>query len=149
MVITKEEMAAGFSERLKDSLFAMGQSQSDLARSIGASATAISTYLKGRLPEAHLLLAIAQSLNIEVQWLLTGEGPMRRGEEKVTSGGSEFDVPGGLSAAEARLVALFRRLTKVQKGKMPNLMSFLATEEQEEFAQEVEELKKELEKETG
>ena len=35
------------------------------------------------------------------------------------------------------------------QAKMPNLMSFLATEEQEEFNHEVEEFKKELEKGAG
>jgi len=52
-----------------------GVTQSELAERSGVSQGAISRYLNGKAsPKAEELLKLADTLNVDMKWLMTGEG---------------------------------------------------------------------------
>lgn len=68
-----------FSDRLRDAMNAEGLNQADLARKVGLSRAAINQVVsgttKGMKPDN--LVAVARALNVRIEWLATGEEPMR------------------------------------------------------------------------
>jgi transcriptional regulator with XRE-family HTH domain len=56
-----------------------GAKNSEIARKIGVSDQAVGDYMRGRLPNADVLIKIRESANADLNWLLTGE------EEKVVN----------------------------------------------------------------
>ena len=76
----------GFSERLAHLIKQEGgrAKKQAFARRIGVKPQQLSRYLKGQLPDAPMLLAIAEVGQVSIDWLLTGrEG--RGGEERGVS----------------------------------------------------------------
>ena len=58
-----------------------GLPQADFANSIGINVNTLRAYEKDRnSPTAETILAISENIGVNPSWLLTGEGPMRRGE---------------------------------------------------------------------
>jgi len=75
---------------------------SSFAREVGLSPAAVRKYKKeGSVPRADIAVRIAKAANVEIAWLLTGEGPMRRSEIK----GIPVDVA---EAAAVGLAASYR-----------------------------------------
>lgn len=69
-----------FGKRLDRYIFDAGLSKSKLAEMVDVSPSAIGAYInEGRIPEAPILLKIAQSLNVSMEVLLTGEVEAKRG----------------------------------------------------------------------
>ena len=65
-----------FGIRLKGLMKRAGLNNKKLADNISAAPSTITPYVDvGRIPEAPILLKIAQLLNISMEFLLTGEGP--------------------------------------------------------------------------
>lgn len=129
-----------------------GKSRAGFAKECGISRPALVNYEEGRIPGTEEAIKIAAATSVTIDWLLTSEGPMRRGEEEVPNaagGGATYGVPGGLSAFEAKLIALFRRLLPHKQKRFPGLVAFLADEEASDFMQEIKELEEELKKVTG
>lgn len=62
-----------FGKRLERYIFEAGINNKKLAEKIGVSPSTIGNYTEGRIPEAPILLKIAQSLNISMEELLTGK----------------------------------------------------------------------------
>ncbi len=61
--------------RLKDTILDSGQSQKEIAERAGLAANTLSNYVTGkRTPDALIAARLAQMLDVEVGWLLTGEG---------------------------------------------------------------------------
>jgi transcriptional regulator with XRE-family HTH domain len=72
-----------FAERLKEAIG--DEPVRSFGRRAGISEGALRQYLKGnRFPDLDLLAAIADTANVNLLWLATGEGPMR-GESVVAS----------------------------------------------------------------
>jgi SOS-response transcriptional repressor LexA len=66
---------SGFGERLKK---AFGNAtNTEIAEKIGSSSSAITNYIKGRIPELDILDVIAHSTRCSLHWLLTGKGQQR------------------------------------------------------------------------
>jgi transcriptional regulator with XRE-family HTH domain len=63
----------GFSDRLIE-VFGTDK-PAEIQRKTGIPYHTVRNYLKGRLPEADVLLIIAAVTNVSIHWLLTGEGP--------------------------------------------------------------------------
>ena len=80
------EVLQGFSERLASLITREGgrAKKQTFARKIGVKPQQLSRYLKGQLPDAPTLLAIAEVGQVSVDWLLTGR-EMRGGEERGAS----------------------------------------------------------------
>lgn len=85
-------MAVRFGDRLRQALLEKSWSNSQLARQVQASrkleappTRTIGLYLSGRrLPEAPLLVAVADALGVSADWLLGGHGPMYRNQPTET-----------------------------------------------------------------
>jgi transcriptional regulator with XRE-family HTH domain len=85
-MLSHHEALQGFSERLahlvkQESGRAKKQA---FARRIGVKPQQLSRYLKGQLPDAPTLLAIAEVGQVSIDWLLTGR-EVRGGEERGAS----------------------------------------------------------------
>jgi hypothetical protein len=82
MPLHHEELQ-GFSERLAHLIKQEGgrAKKQAFARRIGVKPQQFSRYLKGQLPDAPTLLAIAEVGQVSVDWLLTGR-EVRSGEEQ-------------------------------------------------------------------
>jgi transcriptional regulator with XRE-family HTH domain len=58
----------------------LGITQAEMAARTGIALRTYSHYISGRTPSAELLEAVGR-MGFNIFWLLTGEGPMRQGEE--------------------------------------------------------------------
>ncbi len=79
-----------FSERLRQLI---GEnSVSSFGKKCGIGESTLRQYLKGGMPGLDKLVAIAETGNVNIEWLATGDGPMRLGEKvKEDSTTSEDD----------------------------------------------------------
>ncbi|HEX3557913.1 MAG TPA: AAA family ATPase [Pyrinomonadaceae bacterium] len=57
-------------------------SQSEIARQLGVSNSAVTNYVEGRIPPAEMLTKIADLTGYSIHWLITGEGPRRSNEHE-------------------------------------------------------------------
>lgn len=79
-----ESNRKGFAERLTQLLDS--RSASSFARACGFSQTSMTKYLKGlQEPTRPNLIAIAKEGNVNLEWLMCGTGPMRKGDGATTS----------------------------------------------------------------
>src|SRR5262245_51775067 len=76
----------GFSERLAHLITKEGgrAKKQAFARRIGVKPQQLSRYLKGQVPDAPTLLAIAEVGQVSVDWLLTGREVRSREEQRVS-----------------------------------------------------------------
>ena|ERR671935_2910494 len=85
-MLSHHEAVQGFSERLAHLIkHEDGRAKKQaFARKIGVKPQQLSRYLKGQLPDAPTLLAIAEVGQVSIDWLLTGR-EARGGEERGAS----------------------------------------------------------------
>lgn len=89
--------------RLREALASLGFSIKDAAESAGIPYRSMQNYLRGeREPGAEALKLISEQLGISVDWLLTGEGEMRKGASSPNSV--------ELTPQESALLELFKQL---------------------------------------
>lgn len=72
---------------------------------------------EGVPPKANHLAAIAQSTGISIDWLLTGEGPMHRGQATAMSA-NEGTAAYGLTEEEATLLEIYNDLSDDYKDEL-------------------------------
>ncbi len=95
----------GINDRLKLVLDSLGLKISEASEKTGVPYRSWQNYLSGaREPKAEALTLICTRLGIYSDWLLTGEGPMRRGEDGTAAPASAE------SPREQALLALWREL---------------------------------------
>ncbi|KAF0145067.1 MAG: putative HTH-type transcriptional regulator ImmR [Nitrospirae bacterium] len=98
-----------FGKRLEYMMKSAGFSKKKLADTIGASPSAIGTYIKeGRIPEAPILYKIAQSLKKSMEELLTGELPVM-----TTYSDAVKEPPAEYTSMPPRVQALIEKLTLI------------------------------------
>ncbi len=84
MARDKSAFLSSFGRRLKEARKASGMSQVELAPLIGLAKDSVSRYERGEVsPNAELVMLLAVSLGVSADWLLTGEGEMRRTRQGV------------------------------------------------------------------
>lgn len=66
---------ANFGLRLREAF--KGASQTEIARQLGISNSAVTNYVEGRIPPAEMLIKIADLSGYSIHWLITGDGPKR------------------------------------------------------------------------
>ncbi len=69
-------MSDNFQQRLSKAIHASGMAKREVAEAVGVQPPALSRWLSGTIPEARHLSSLAQTLNIPVNWLISGEGPL-------------------------------------------------------------------------
>src|ERR1700751_1405021 len=57
-------------------------SQSEIARQLGLSNSAVTNYVEGRIPPAETLIKMADLTGYSIHWLMTGEGSRRVREQE-------------------------------------------------------------------
>lgn len=68
-------MNENFSTRLARAIEQAGLPKKDVASAVGVHPPALSRWLNGSVPESRYLIALANTLNVRVNWLLNGDGP--------------------------------------------------------------------------
>ncbi|MGR3897123.1 helix-turn-helix domain-containing protein [Pseudomonas sp. 1176_21] len=100
----------GIGERIRQAIEARGLSLKEAAKSCGLSYSSLQNWVGGlREPRPEALIALGSHLGISIDWLLTGEGGMFRGESEPQVGGSPNDPQ------EEAILALFRSLGEAGK----------------------------------
>ena len=70
-------MDTPLAQRITKARSSLGWSQAELAQASGIAAAQISRYEQGRShPRPEAIGKLAKALNVQFEWLLTGEGPM-------------------------------------------------------------------------
>lgn len=69
-----------FGLRLREAF--TGVSQTEIARQLGVSNSAVTNYVEGRIPPAEMLIKIADLTGHSIHWLITGDGTKRVYEQK-------------------------------------------------------------------
>jgi transcriptional regulator with XRE-family HTH domain len=64
----------GLGERIRTRRRDLSLSQDSLAKAAGVNQTTLSRWERGEVPIAESLRAIADTLDVSIDWLLTGEG---------------------------------------------------------------------------
>jgi transcriptional regulator with XRE-family HTH domain len=82
-MLSPPDALQGFSQRLALLIQREGGrgKKQAFAQKIGVKPQQLSRYLKGQIPDAPILLAIAAVGQVSVDWLLTGREPGEAGEE--------------------------------------------------------------------
>lgn len=98
------------SKRLRAVLDLRGLSIKDAAELCEIPYRTLQNYLLDeRDPNAKSLVAIGTKLGISIDWLLTGDGPMQRGEE-VSTPTQQASISSEISPREQAILELFRAL---------------------------------------
>ena len=102
-----------FQYRLQKVIAERRMSAADLSRATGLSSCAISNYINGKyLPKQDKCYAIAQALDVDPGWLLTGVEPTRQPEKVV--------IP---QTEEARFVSVaMDKMPKEERKKAVNVL---------------------------
>lgn len=78
----QEKTQKSIGERIRQLWISSGEQQDEFVKSLGISTVTLSNYMNGkRKPDSEFLFAIKKKLNIRLDWLLAGDGPMRPVEE--------------------------------------------------------------------
>lgn len=89
-------------ERVERARKESGKSQSELARQVGISPQAIQSIEAGNVRMTRYLLDIAEILDVRVQWLRRGDGPMREPGLGLAEDDVAFDAGPGFGPARSR-----------------------------------------------
>ncbi len=82
-------MKNSFGERLL--LAFNGAKQVEIAERLNITPTAVRNYLSGRIPDGDKLHQISEETNVNIHWLITGEGPSEIQTERTVPLKREFD----------------------------------------------------------
>jgi len=96
----KQENLRDFGIRLKKA-FAFAPN-TEIARALKLSNSAISTYMDGRVPPAETLTEISRLTGYSIHWLLMGEGPERAGENTTRRSKAQAIVLANVKGGEAK-----------------------------------------------
>jgi transcriptional regulator with XRE-family HTH domain len=91
----------------------------DFARKIGVNTATFHNYVaKGRLPNAETLFAIKKHLNVDMNWLIGGQGDMTAGVEPL----DEIALTRSISAVEKFLDETGKTLPPRKKAQLVSLI---------------------------
>ncbi len=71
---SKINIPANFSERLSLSISRDGRTKAQIAEAVGVKPPALSRWLAGSLPDHENARELAAALNVDVHWLINGDG---------------------------------------------------------------------------
>lgn len=107
---TEKDEQTATSSRLREAIQAKGLKLKEAAELCGIPYRSLQNYtLCLREPNADALRMISSHLGISSDWLLTGEGPMRRGDADVASG-QQSSTAAEMTPREQAILDLFRSL---------------------------------------
>ena len=104
-----------FTDRIKATIALVGSAEK-LAYNSGMSARVIGQYLSGKTdPTRKKLIALAEAAGVNTDWLVTGVGPMKKGEREVLAPELLTVIIEGLDDLET---ALGKKLTYAEKAEI-------------------------------
>ena len=116
-----------FGKRLKIALKSSGYTQSKITEELNLSKNAITNYVNGRLPKADILYDIAKTLNVSMEWLLTGsESESKFNDEKTSFNKNLIE----LTEEEINIIRLYRKLSETDKIKVEGFLEINAAKEE-------------------
>jgi transcriptional regulator with XRE-family HTH domain len=117
-------------ERLRECRQALGLSQAALAESTGSAKTTIQQYERGdSIPGGRFLRAL-HAMGVNVNWLLSGIGPMRARDLVATSCILHEDLMSScLAGLEEHLVAVHQTLPPAKKAELVLALAHLLLEQ--------------------
>ncbi|MBN2461125.1 MAG: helix-turn-helix domain-containing protein [Candidatus Cloacimonetes bacterium] len=78
-------------ERLQQLLLKLDLSQIGLARALGTSNVVVNRYINNKtMPDYNFLRKLGSSFRVNINWLLTGDGPIFAGEEITNIGNRQY-----------------------------------------------------------
>ncbi|MCM2317966.1 MAG: helix-turn-helix domain-containing protein [Pseudomonas sp.] len=109
--MSQEEFSQmGIGKRIRMAIDALGLTIRQASELTGISYSSLQNWIgEHREPRPDALITIGSRLGISIDWLLTGEGPMRR-EEATPAVAAEEPAAPGISPREAAMLELFRSL---------------------------------------
>lgn len=117
-----------FSERLRYALKSAGYTQKRITEELSLSKNAITNYVKGRIPDATILYKLSKTLNVTMEWLLTGEDPNQQNSSNEES--KVEHILGKLSDEEIHFIELLRNLDDHEKAKIEGMLELKTAEAQ-------------------
>src|SRR5437660_5382382 len=72
LLLVNQHKRSPFGYRLKEAF--QGLPNKEIARKLGVSNSAVTTYMLGRIPPAEMLIEISRLTGRSIHWLITGEG---------------------------------------------------------------------------
>lgn len=114
-----------FGERLKIALKSSGYSQSKITEELNLSKNAITNYVNGRLPKADILYDIAKSLNVSMEWLLTGTDSESKFNDAKTSFNKNFIE---LNEKELNVINMYRKLNNDTQRQIDGMLEIKVSE---------------------
>lgn len=114
-----------FGERLKIALKSSGYTQSKITEELNLSKNAITNYVNGRLPKADILYNIAKTLNVSMEWLLTGIEFESKFNDKKTSFNQNFIE---LNERELNVINLYRKLNNDTQRQIEGMLEIKVSE---------------------
>lgn len=119
-------------ERFSELRHKLKLSKEALGEVAGTSSTSIANIEAGRTksPSADILAAISTQLNVSLDWLIFGQGPMLKGQQSETTGltSAEATIE---RATELASVPLLREIIDTQKETITDLRGMVATLKEE------------------
>lgn len=119
-------------DRLKSAMQRNGITQQELAVSVGVTQPAIGKLVRGETSNSRYLFQIAKSLNVSLEWLVSGDGDPQRGMRADPSPDppnvvSEISSPNYINETKNssiidEFISLFRELTEEQQKQVIDLM---------------------------
>lgn len=103
-------------KRFKDFRKKLNLTQAKLAEALSCKQATIADYEKGRItPSAKILNIMVENYNLNVNWLLTGEGPMFLNQEPNTNNVPAREETSKLKKLEEEIAALKKSITELEK----------------------------------
>ena len=124
-------------ERLKIFRESLGLTQEEFAKKLNTTQAVISNYERGaRIPTADFLNRLTETFHLNINWLLTGEGPMFR-EKEVRK--EEEPPPSREDSSEGLSPELLRALSHPTIRSIALMLSEMSEEDIKEILKRVEE----------
>ena len=116
-----DELNKSFGDRLKLLIKQEGLSQRDFAASMGMPLSTLATYCGGRIPDANILLSLADRFGVSVDYLLTGKSPWESGVyidgKKVAEGTAEYYTLKELASVPPEDLAKIKAMMDIIRGE--------------------------------
>lgn len=113
-----KEKSIEFGRRLEESIENRGWKKNYFAKVVGISAPGLQDFIKGRVPNAIDALKFAETLDVDLRWLLTGETDRVRAEAiDIIHEADEF-------GDEIKHTDLWAQSRVATPGQCPNLILF-------------------------
>lgn len=114
-----------FGERLKIALKSSGYTQAKITEELNLSKNAITNYVNGRLPKVDILYNIAKTLNVSMEWLLSGiESDFKFNDEKESFNKNFIE----LSERELRVISRYRKLNNETQNQIDGMLEMKVSE---------------------